>query len=241
MSAHYESEISEKEYAYRQKLREAQEDAVIRILDKEVTSETLVHVAENTAWFAKEMRDKIVHPESPEIACKEKCHWCCHQSVGVFPPEIFKLAEYINSKYTDKQRTQLIDKLEALDKETRGKTDKERAKVNMPCAFLSYGNCSVYEARPLACRRQTSYDVNACKKAQPKGFPFGSIVSEKAQLAAFNGATQGMIDGLTKSLPNAELRELDLTAAILEVLKGNISAVKWADGSYHFEGCQLNT
>jgi Fe-S-cluster containining protein len=233
--------MSEEEYSYQQKLREAQEDAVLRILEKEITSEKIVHVAENAAWFAKEMRDKIVHPQSPKIACKEKCHWCCHQSVGIFPPEIFTLVEHINGNYTQKEKKLLIDKLEDLDKKTRGKTPSARAKVNMPCAFLSYGNCSVYVARPLACRRQTSYDVSACKKAQPKGFPFGSIVSEKAQLAAYNGAIQGMVDGLRKGLPDAEMKMLDLTAAILAVLKGNITAIEWSDGSYRFEGCQLNT
>jgi len=235
------SDFTPEELTYKNYLKETQADAVSNILEDEKGIEEIIHVVENTSWFAGEMRDKIIDPDSPKVACKEKCHWCCHQSVGVTAPEVFRITKFIDENISAKEKQKLTNNLEKLDGMSRGKTTSQRAKLDMPCAFLNYGKCQIYEARPLACRRQTSYDIDACKKAKPKGFPFGSIVSEKAQLVAFTGSIQGMVKGLNNMLPTHEINELDLTASVLETLKDESMPDKWLNGQTCFSECKLNT
>tara|TARA_R110001583_G_scaffold194352_1_gene365053 strand:+ start:567 stop:1004 length:438 start_codon:yes stop_codon:yes gene_type:complete len=137
------TDFSEEELAYQQKLREAEADAVSNILKDGLNTENVVEAAENAAGFAQAMRNKIIDPQSPKIACKSKCHWCCHQSVGVFAPEVFRLTKYIKTSFSSKEQQALIKKIEAIDKNTRGKSPSQRAKLNIPCMFLVYGPESV--------------------------------------------------------------------------------------------------
>lgn len=234
----YEEGLNQNEFELQQKFREIQEDAVTKILSKGQQLINYIEVVDNTSWFAKEMRDKIIHADSPKIACKAKCHWCCHQSVGVSAPEVFRITEYIEKHLPTET---YIRKLETLDKETRGLTPTQRARVEIPCAFLAYGECQIYDARPLFCQRQTSYNLSDCKKAKPIGFPLGSILSEKAHLVAYNGAIAGMYDGLSKVRQDTIVTGLDLTAATLVTLKNDTASNEWVKGENPFIGCELNT
>lgn len=236
--AQYEEALNQRELEYQQSLSEAQEDAVNGILSNGHELINYIEVVENTSMFAKAMRDKIIHPDSPKIACKAKCHWCCHQSVAITIPEIFRVTEYI--KKHSKAET-YISKLEALDRKTRGKTPSQRAKIEMPCAFLAYGECQIYDVRPLACQRQTSYKLSDCKKAKPKGFPMGSILSEKAHLVAYNGAIEGMHSGLAKARREPMVASFDLTATALVALKNEAAFDEWLESKNPFAGCELNT
>lgn len=236
-----ESEFTERELEFQDDLKEAEADAACRILKSEKGLEQVIHVADNASWFASTMRDKIVDPASPKIACKDKCHWCCHQSVGVSAPEVFRITKFIEEKISVKEKSKIVTRLKDLDKKSRGKSPAQRAKLNMPCAFLSFGRCQIYDARPLVCQRQTSYNVDDCKRAMPMGFPFGSVVSEKAQLVAYNGSIQGMLQGLNKMMPANDFSELDLTASVLDVLEDNSIPQKWLNGEACFSQCKLNT
>lgn len=234
----YQDGLNQSELDYQQKLREAQEDAVGNILSDGLELINYIEVVENTSWFAREMRDKIIHPDSPKIACKAKCHWCCHQSVSVSAPEVFRITEFLK---INKQEEKYISKLETLSAKTKGKSTKQRALVEMPCAFLAYGECQIYDVRPLFCQRQTSYSLSDCKKAKPKGFPVGSILSEKAHLVAYTGAIEGMYDGLSKVRRDTVISGLDLTEATLVALKNNTASNEWIEGENPFVGCELNT
>ena len=48
--------------------------------------------------------------------------------------------------------------------ETEGKTLKDQLQIRMACPFLEDGDCSVYSARPMACRIYLSSSVSACRK-----------------------------------------------------------------------------
>lgn len=236
--SHYEPGFEEKELKFQQSLREVQEDAVGKILENGHEFKNYIEVVDNTSGFAKAMREKTLDPTSPKLACKNKCHWCCHQSVSVTAPEVFRISEYIKNTLS---KDEFVKKLEELDKNTNGRTTTQRARVNMPCAFLSYGQCQIYDVRPLFCQRQTSYSLADCKKARPKGFPLGSILSEKAHLIAYTGAIEGMYDGLAKVRPDGESMALDLTSATLVALKDDSVSTEWLQGQNSFEGCELNT
>lgn len=49
-----------------------------------------------------------------------------------------------------------------------------------------------------------------------------------------------MVEGVTKVFPNHELYELDLTAAVLTVLKDESIPKMWLSGAECFKGCEFN-
>lgn len=77
---------------------------------------------------------KISDGVSSFAACKSGCSGCCHYNVSVFPIE----ARYIE-QWAGKKRLP-----QSLPPEDFHGT---------PCAFLEEGRCSIYEHRPMACRK----------------------------------------------------------------------------------------
>jgi Fe-S-cluster containining protein len=217
---------------------EAQKEEVSLQLSSSKELIEVIEVVDSAADFAKVLRDKHVAPNSPKIACKDKCHWCCHQSVGVSVPEVFRITEHIK-KCKEKEKLEHLKRLTELNNKTKGKSRSQRSRINLPCAFLSFGRCRIYQVRPLLCQRQTSYDKEACKKAQPKGFPEGSIVSEKAQLLTHNGVIAGLIEGLNQEF-KVPHKSLDLTAAALFALENENAFDRWVSGENVFSEAELN-
>jgi Fe-S-cluster containining protein len=96
------------------------------------------------------------------VDCKKGCAWCCHQSVFVLPHEAFYLFKYIqgmdDKKFADTLKERIIQK-----NEVTGKKDLNFILSNtQPCPFLEDKICSVYAARPMACRLFHSMDVQSC-------------------------------------------------------------------------------
>jgi len=213
------SGLSDQELLFQAQVKDAQCSEVIVKLKDAPTQSNLIATVETAFVFAAGVRSKIVNPQAPKVACKDKCHWCCHQAVAVTPAETLTLVNHINESFSKKDKTAQIKKLEALDKKSRGLNIQQRAKLNMPCAFLSFGRCAIYEARPMSCRRLTSYNEKAC---------------------AYNGTMQGLESGLESALPNHKHATLDLTAAAITALKDSGAGNNWVDGKPGFSGCELN-
>ncbi|WP_221801533.1 YkgJ family cysteine cluster protein [Oceanobacter mangrovi] len=231
--------LSPDELEFQNSLAAAQGNDVASMLAEQRDLDGIVKVVSKTAWFAAAIKDRIADPETPKLACKPKCHWCCHQSVGVIAPEIFRVVRHINEQHSERQKERLIDKLQQLDSAIRGKTLAQRARVNLSCAFLHKGECEIYDARPLACRRQTSFDLKSCRDAAAKGFPEGAVITEKAQIVAYNGAMQGMMMGLREYFPDHDMTQLDLIAATLEALRDSQRIDRWLAGEASFSDCYL--
>ena len=226
--------LSAQDLQFQDQVSEAECADVVNKLAEGATRDNLIKVVETSFIFAAHLRGKIAHPESPALACKDKCHWCCHQAVAATPAEIINIVGHIDESFNKKDKKQLISRLEKLDVKSRGLNIAKRAALNMPCAFLVFGRCSIYAARPMGCRRLTSYDEKACKT-------HGMVESEKATLIAYNGVMQGMEEGLESALPNHQHATLDLTAAALTALKKPEVITQWLNsGQPAFEGCELN-
>jgi Fe-S-cluster containining protein len=108
------------------------------------------------------------------VSCRMGCAACCRMLVPLSPPEAFSLLEYVE-QLPDERRAALERKLEAskatlaahglldplqtvADAETPVPDEKlepiNRAyyALRHPCPFLEHEMCSIYEARPAACR-----------------------------------------------------------------------------------------
>src|SRR3569623_3215541 len=95
------------------------------------------------------------------VACHDGCAHCCYQAVGVSVPEALALEAYVRATRSPAEREELAARVRQADQRTRGLTSAQRLSPELPCPFLEVadGRCTVYEARPLACRGTNSLDA----------------------------------------------------------------------------------
>lgn len=219
-------------------LRGAEREAVIQILSQNPTRTRLMHVLNNAAGFAESMAVKFRHPRTSAVDCKEGCSWCCYQTVPLTAPEVFAIAEFIQSSEDQIEVEARSVKLEEVNQRTRSLTPRERTKQHVPCAFLDGDKCSIYPVRPLACSEFTSMDVDDCKRAYRVGFKPKGIVHEKARMIAFYSVQNGLLEGLRESLPASDSAPLELTGAVIAALRPK-AAEAWLAGERIFDQAHL--
>jgi len=87
---------------------------------------------------ALKVADKLSKAATPFSACKSRCSHCCHIPTTISQTEAKLLAEASGRK---------VARVEA--RYSRAETAHY---FRTPCPFLKKGSCSVYSARPMACR-----------------------------------------------------------------------------------------
>ena len=108
------------------------------------------------------------------VSCRMGCAACCRMLVPLSPPEAFALREYVEQLPEDRQAALrqkiaeskatlashgLLDRLQDVADTTTPIPDEQLDPINRayyalrhPCPFLDNEICSIYEARPAACR-----------------------------------------------------------------------------------------
>jgi len=233
------SEQCIKEEAFLSQLRTAESETVVDILNQSLTPDGLNTVIKNASGFAEAMVHKYRHPNTPPVACKKGCSWCCYQSVSVTAPEVFRITRFITTMHQETDRQNLIDRLYKLNEKIHCLSPQARAKKRLPCAFLEGNRCIIYSVRPLACAEFTSFNVQDCKKGQRVGFKPGSIIHEKARMLVYRAILKGMINGLHRSLPKSDNTPLELTAAVVCTLNEIEAEMSWISGSQLFANAHL--
>lgn len=95
--------------------------------------------------------DPLMQGIKQASVCRKGCNHCCHIAVAINQAE----ADLIGRATGLKPATPANRKLE-------GRTDFANAiplGYSDPCPFLKHGECSIYDARPLACRTHYSLDT----------------------------------------------------------------------------------
>ena len=108
------------------------------------------------------------------ISCRMGCAACCRMLVPLSPPEAFSLLDYVEQlpegrKTALEQKVEfskavlrehgVLDRLYAVANADEPMSDEQLEPINRayyalrhPCPFLEEEMCSIYEARPAACR-----------------------------------------------------------------------------------------
>jgi hypothetical protein len=87
----------------------------------------------------------VASPSEPRPACARGCSYCCHSRVEVTAPDVFLLARFLRARPDAPRDARLAGASAGA------------------CPLLGpEGDCTVYEARPLACRRAHSTDASIC-------------------------------------------------------------------------------
>lgn len=103
------------------------------------------------------------NPSNYRIECAKGCAFCCHLRVGAMAPEVFHVANFVRKQFAG-ELERVIDQVRAADGRSRGLSSRERPLHKFSCGLLVANACSVYVARPSACRGLTSISVKTCER-----------------------------------------------------------------------------
>jgi Fe-S-cluster containining protein len=96
------------------------------------------------------------------LACKKGCSWCCTQPVFTNEWELEYLKYFMRKRFTGDRLVEIKDKAKMKNDEVAGLPAHEQLLKRIPCPLLHENICSVYPARPMACRIYLSSDVDSC-------------------------------------------------------------------------------
>jgi Fe-S-cluster containining protein len=98
------------------------------------------------------------------IDCRPGCHYCCYNQPMVTPPEALLIGHSVGETFTDRERSELFERMVSTLELTRGKGHDEIVMMRheLPCIFLINGMCRVYEVRPAVCRACSSTSAEHC-------------------------------------------------------------------------------
>lgn len=195
---------------------------------------TAITVQGDAQMLLDELLDLEKKPNSPKLACKEGCSYCCHQRVAVSIFEAIAIAFYLKNVYfrTEDKISEFASKLQFLAAETSKMTISEWLKSGNKCPLLVDNYCSIYSIRPIQCRAYTSTDAKLCE--QGLNDPDNTIITyseNHRSIADFADITLTIeIDKI-----NLDARPVELVTA-LNILFNNKNAVgQWLNGEDIFE------
>lgn len=162
----------------------------------------------------------LAHAPSGSVACRAGCDHCCHQSVGVTPPEALTIMDHVIQSRSEAELAELAARVATRFEETRGLSSQERFSPDYPCVFLASGRCSIYEVRPLSCRGMNSLDADECRvrlrDADARAAFLASGAGSRSfmePIRAFHALSAGLQLALHE-LYDLDVRPLDLVAAM---------------------------
>jgi Fe-S-cluster containining protein len=112
--------------------------------------------------------------EDAKISCKKGCSFCCHLNVDLTKLE----AELIEAHC--EERNLEIDR-EKFRRQLKLTVSNRHLSKDSACTFLKDNECSIYEARPIACR--TYYVLNDANRCDSKKYPKGKTTQATAIMA----------------------------------------------------------
>ena len=134
----------------------------------------IVPVTRRLGEEAMQLEELQAREAGRSISCRMGCAACCRMMVPVSPPEAFALRDYLEQLPADRRdpimsrlaqttaslkEQGLLERLQEIADASMPLSDEELDPVNrayyalrLPCPFLENEMCSIYEARPAACR-----------------------------------------------------------------------------------------
>jgi Fe-S-cluster containining protein len=99
------------------------------------------------------------------LACRAGCTWCCYFSVDVRAVEIFGIVDFVERTFTIEEKTRVYAEARANVTTLGDLGESERMRRNVKCPFLNDGRCTIYSARPQACRNYHATNVAGCQQS----------------------------------------------------------------------------
>jgi len=162
-----------------------------------------------------ERMDAMFPPERP-LACQAGCDRCCRTpEVGTQPAFAIYALYYARNSGNGSAYDHVVRRLTA---------------GGYACAFLDDGACSIYPARPLACRLFHSFDFDEC--LHNRFLNTGTMAIE-----GLGAVAKGLAGGLRElSLDN---RNVNFEKALRLLLSHEGVAEQWLAGADVFAACEM--
>ena len=158
------------------------------------------------------------------VACRAGCGTCCHVPVGVQAHEVLIAAHHVQTHFSAAQLDELIVRTAAHHAAFAGRSIVERTALKTPCALLVEGSCSIYEARPEACRSHHSHNAESCRTNLRHG---------NEALDVFIPGVRGRMFAVMLAIDQAVVeagfdgQAYDFGSALHEALTDSLCAVRW--------------
>jgi Fe-S-cluster containining protein len=158
------------------------------------------------------------------VACRAGCGTCCHVPVGVQAHEVLLAAEHIQRHFSPAELEAVIGRFAAHRAAFAGKSMDERAAIRTPCAVLRDNSCSIYEARPEACRSHHSRNLEGCRSNLDTGIDIVDVL-----IPEIRGRMFAVMLGIDQAAAEAGFddRAYDFGSAMHEALTDSLCVVRW--------------
>jgi len=103
--------------------------------------------------------------DTPTLACKDGCFWCCYFTVDARPVEVLRIAEFMDRELPATERARVVTEIKANAEILAALDVEERARRNLKCPFLAAGRCTIYSVRPQTCRNYHATDAAGCQRS----------------------------------------------------------------------------
>ncbi|QBF84309.1 YkgJ family cysteine cluster protein [Shewanella maritima] len=158
-----------------------------------------------------------------KFGCRKGCSYCCDLRVEVLAPEVFYITKKLKGSMSKSEMQAFIEKLMTYADKATGLRFDEHI---IPCVMLENGACSIYEYRPMMCRKYNSLDAQVCEDPHAQ-------VPENTEVVVKTGAIG---KGFSDSYESRGLSAIphELGQALLVALTDPKSEQKWAKGNEVF-------
>ena len=194
--------------------RETEREMVRRLRDNRT-----VTFAVRLSSYAQQRVDAVVDETAKSgvcFACAKGCSYCCSLEVSAFPQETFRIARELTAR-TDREA--VVAKLTAHAARNPRGTDRLQRE---PCPFLVDQACSIYEVRPLACRKCVSLDAERCRQMSE------TVPSNEAMYYKTEAITLGMMAAYARiKRPSAPH---ELVSSVLRAMNDPSAEQRWWNG-----------
>jgi len=170
------------------------------------------------------------------VACRAGCGTCCRVPVGVLAHEVLIAAQYVQKHFSPVELDALIARGAAHREAVAGRSNLERTLLKRPCVLLREESCSIYEARPEACRSHHSNNVEACRTNLELG---------REDIDVYIPGVRGRMFAVMLAIDQAvaeagfDGQAYDFGSALHEALTNSLCAVRWIQRQSAFpESCR---
>jgi Fe-S-cluster containining protein len=158
------------------------------------------------------------------LGCEKGCHYCCHYRVLLRPFEVFAIKEFLQT--ADPRFVQAAMTVARKNLERIGKmTSSEHMLTNIPCPFLTGGECGIYPVRPAKCRDHHSLTPEICKIEHENPANEHNILQSSELMTDLQSMYQGI--SMAFQMVNMDVSAYELNGAMVEVFRDAGAGKKW--------------
>ena len=177
--------------------------------------------------FAQRKADAIAEDavkRGVRFACAKGCSYCCSLEVNSYPQETFRIARELSGR-ADVQA--VVAKLSEHAERNPPGTDRLQRE---PCPLLVDQACSIYDVRPLACRKCVSLDVEQCRQMSE------TVPGDAEMYYKTEAVTLGMKAAYARNKRPSEPSEL--ISSVLKALNDPTAEQRWWHGENVFASAE---